>query len=277
VIQLDHDTYTFVPEGARRYWPFVVSAHGAYTPAPWNAHLLLWWGLLRALLRVQPTESRENWRTMPREALATLMHKEGAGIEHPSRAFVATLLRENESILDVGCGAGVGYEALAAAGLAPAYVGIDSSEPSIEIALERYPAGDFRIGSAVALTSQFGTDSFDVVLVRHVLEHLPDFELAMDQAISVARRLAIFVFYLTPRALPFGVRKLDPGHGRRVLYTYVYSRPTIDRYLRQRGLCWRWYDNLGSSRAGWFANERNSALVVSKEPSDVASGNVPWA
>lgn len=84
-----------------------------------------------------------------------------------------------------------------------------------------------------------------MVNVRHVLDHLPDFEPAMEQAISVSRRLAVFVFFLTPRTLPFGVRKLDPGFNRPAFYTYIYSRPAINHFLTQAGMHWRWYDNLG--------------------------------
>lgn len=115
------------------------------------------------------------------------------------------------------------------------------------------------------LVSEFGRNRFDVVLVRHVLEHLPDFEPAMNEAISVSRRLALFVFFLTPRSLPLGVRKVDLRFNWPVFYTYVYSRRAIDRFLIRCGLHWRWYDNLGISRAGWFADEVNSALVVSRD------------
>jgi SAM-dependent methyltransferase len=160
----------------------------------------------------------------------------------------------------------VGFEALQETDLASRYVGVDSSEPSIEVAREQYPGGDFRIGNATAIAAQFGEASFDVVLVRHVLEHLPDFEPAMEQAVAVSRRLALFVFYLTPRALPFGVRKLNPGHNKAGLYTYIYSRPAIERFLAGAGLHGLWYDHLGASRAGWFAGEMNSALVVSRQP-----------
>src|SRR5688500_751516 len=103
----------FVPRGASKFWPFKVGTSGAYCAPPWNAHLLLWRGLLQALLRIQPAEPRENWRHLPRETLATLLHNQGLGKEHPSRAFVASLIREGDNILDVGCGAGVGYEVLA--------------------------------------------------------------------------------------------------------------------------------------------------------------------
>src|SRR5262249_13074833 len=196
---------------------------------------------LEALLGLQSTRQRAFWRTWSRDALATLMHTGGAGIEHPSRHFVASLIRPGERVLDVGCGAGVNYEVLSAAGLAAGYVGVDSSEPSIEVARELYPSGDFRVGEAEALERQFGAESFEVVVVRHVLEHLPDFERAMFEAITVSRRLAVFGFALTPRSLPFGVRKLNPRIAS-PFFAYIYSRPAIDRYLDRRGLHRRWHD-----------------------------------
>lgn len=82
---------------------------------------------------IQSNEPRENWKTLHRDQLATQMHEGGAGIEHPSRTFVASLIRKGESVLDVGCGAGAGYEALASLGLESHYMGIDSSEKSLKL------------------------------------------------------------------------------------------------------------------------------------------------
>jgi SAM-dependent methyltransferase len=257
--------HDFVPRGAHRWWPFRISADGAYCVPPRYARVFLWQGTAEALLGAQPIAQRQLWHHLPRERLITLMHTEGAGAEHPSRVFVASLVREDESVLDVGCGAGAGYEALAAAGRARRYVGVDSSAPSIAAARELYPAGDFRVADATALTPTWSERSVDVVLVRHVLEHLPDFEAPMAQAITVSRRLAIFVFFLTPRRLPFGVRKIDPGFNR-PFYTYIYSRPAIERFLAGVGATWRWHDDVGVSRAGWLAHEHNSVLIVSLPP-----------
>lgn len=267
---MTRDRMTFVPKGATGFWPFVVGTSQACSSPPWNAQLLLCCSILEAVLHLQPAETREHWRDLHRGLLAGLMHKQGAGTEHPSRKFVASLLRKGESVLDVGCGAGVGYEALAIEGLESRYVGIDSSEPSIEIAREFYPDGDFRVGNATSLVAELGSRSFDVVLMRHVLEHLPDFETAMNEAICASRRLAAFVFFLTPRALPFGVRKVDLRFNWPLFYNYAYSRRAINRFLAHAGLHWRWFDNLGVSRAGWFAGETNSALIVSREKSQLA-------
>lgn len=252
---------TFVPEGANPRWPFRVGTRAAFRRPPWNARLLLAWGLAEARLGLQPRELRESWRHLPREYLASFLHGPGVGIDHPSRAFVASRVRPGESVLDVGCGPGVTYEVLRAHGRAAGYVGVDSSAPMLDVARERYPAGDFRAGSALTLKAQFGRASFDIVVVRHVLEHLPDFEPAMTQAIAVARRLALFVFFLTPRRLPLGVSKLNVRLNP-AFYTYVYSHDAVGRFLEVRGLRHRWTTALGTSRSGWLAGEVDTALEV---------------
>ena len=85
------------------------------------------------------------------------------------------------------------------------------------------------------------------------------------QAIAVSRRLALFVFFLTPRRLPLGVRKtnvrLNP-----LFYTYVYSRSAIESFLAREDVQWRWTAPVGVSRAGWLAGEVNTVLEVSRSP-----------
>lgn len=258
---------TFVPAGARRGWPFVVGRYLDGRPPPRSARLLLAWGVVEAMLRLQPKRQRALWRTWPKSALASLMHGPIAGPEHPSRHFVTSLIGTNETVLDVACGAGASYETLHVAGKASRYVGVDSSEPTIEVARELYPSGTFHVGEAEALVRQFGPESFDVVIVRHVLEHLPDFEPAMSEAIAVSRRVVFFVFHLAPRSLPFGVRKVNPRISR-PFFTNIYSRPAIERDLDRQRLHRRWHDRLGVSRAAWLVGELNSVLLVSRNPID---------
>jgi hypothetical protein len=84
----------------------------------------------------------------------------------------------------------------------------------------------------------------------------------MEQAIAVSRRLAVFVFFLTPRALPFGARKVNLRFGA-AEFLYVYSRPAIEAVPTGLGVPFRWHRGIGASRAGWFAGEVNTVLVVS--------------
>ena len=257
----------FIPATASRRWPFVVGGPGAARRRAWNGRLLLSWGTFEALAGIQSRDHRETWRFRSRESLATFLRGPGVGVDHPSRVFATTRVHPGETVLDVGCGAGVQYEAFAAAGLTAGYVGVDSSEPSIDIARELHPRGEFRVGNAHALVRDFGERSFDVVHVRHLLEHLPDFEDAMIEALGVARRLALFVFFLTPRDLPFGVRKINARLNPEI-YTYVYSQRAIEAVLARRGLPWQWTLGVGTSRAGWLAGEVNSILEVRCETSD---------
>jgi SAM-dependent methyltransferase len=222
-------------------------------------------GFAEALLRRYPRAQQEHWKAFPSERLKALMRTQGAGPEHPSRQLVTTFIQDGESVLDVGCGTGVDYEVLTKVRPTIRYVGLDSSSASIEVARKLYPTGHFLTGSALDLRAQFETRSFDIVLLRHVLEHLSDFALAMEHALTLARRLAIFVFFLSPRSLPLGIPKMNPRIDP-PFYTYVYSRAAIERFLASRGVEFRWYDGVGESRSGFLAAETNTILVVEATP-----------
>jgi SAM-dependent methyltransferase len=267
-------TKGFVPHGARARWPFVVGTRGAYRPPAWSAHLFLWWGVLEAVLGLQSAKTNEYWKALPSDYLETFMHAGEVGIGHPSRLFAAQLVGERESVLDVGCGPGANYEVLDSLGRASTYVGVDASERAIEVARARYPRGDFRVVDGAHVTDVLGRESWDVVIVRHLLEHLPDFEPVMSEALEASRRLAVFVFFLTPRDLPLGIRKVNLRYGA-PQFLYVYSRSAVDRLLAERGLDFSWHHGVGTSRAGWFAGEVNSVLVVRTSDGSGATERVP--
>jgi SAM-dependent methyltransferase len=255
---------SFVPAGASRTLPFVIGTERAFRAPPWYARALLWLGLVEGFLRLRRrADATRHWKRMAEDEMSTFMREPATGAAHPSRRFVAELVGEGESVLDVGCGPALNYEVLAALGKASAYVGIDASESALAVARELYPAADFRPGDATRLTAQFAPRSFDVVMVRHVLEHLPAFEAAMAEAIAVSRRMAVFTFFLTPRRLPLRIPKVNLRYGRPP-FLNVYAREAIDRFLAARDVEFTWHHGIGPSRAGWFADEVNSVLVVSR-------------
>ena len=86
-------------------------------------------------------------------------------------------------VLDCGCGAG--RFARMAADRGASVAGIDASEELIEIAAERTPDGDFRVGDIEALP--WAEDSFDVVTGFSAFQFADDKVRALSEARRVSR------------------------------------------------------------------------------------------
>jgi SAM-dependent methyltransferase len=93
------------------------------------------------------------------------------------------------SVLDCGCGAG--RFARLAADLGASVSGIDAAEELIEIAAERTPDGDFRVGDVEALP--WPSDSFDVVTGFSSFQFADDKVRAFAEARRVSRRTVAVV------------------------------------------------------------------------------------
>lgn len=86
-----------------------------------------------------------------------------------------------DAVVDVGCGGGRAVGELTARGANA--IGIDSNPAMIEAAIERWPAGEFRIGDATALPLPDGSvTGYRADKVLHALT-------APEQAVAEARRV----------------------------------------------------------------------------------------
>ncbi len=87
------------------------------------------------------------------------------------------------SLLDVGCGTGQSrqmYEQHT-----KEYVGVDLSARAIATARARFPLADWHV--ADARTLPFQGETFDVVAFSSVLHHIPDFPVAVREAVRVLK------------------------------------------------------------------------------------------
>jgi SAM-dependent methyltransferase len=107
--------------------------------------------------------------------------------ENSRRLFEAVLdltgVGDDTRLLDVGCGSGLACEI--AAERRAQVSGLDSSPGLIEIARERVPQGDFRVGDMVSLPWE--DDAFDAVTFINSFFFAADREAALREAGRVAR------------------------------------------------------------------------------------------
>lgn len=153
------------------------------------------------------------------------MRGHGDSVGVPSRNWLLTVIRDGESLLDVGCGPAVEYENLKIHGRDIDYKGIDYSQSMVDASRELYPEGNFQLGDAMHLDEP--DSSYDTVLLRHVLEHTPGYHTPIREAYRVARRRVVIVKW---RPLYAGVDQIeDKGDFG---YCSDYNRADFELFIK---------------------------------------------
>lgn len=148
--------------------------------------------------------------------------------QYARMAFIEALTRDGvRSVLDVGCGHGLGSKEIMDRGIS--YVGLDPLEDNLRQARLDNPAGDFRLGFMQELP--FPDRSFDAVIDVGCWEILPtveDMRLGLNEALRVARRRVYSLnaaarpvnmverYMMVPMEMGLSIRRLsyDPVKGK---------------------------------------------------------------
>ena len=141
--------------------------------------------------------SEENWwltHFPTHEGRARFMRSFGEGVGIPSRDFLLDIVGDGESFLDVGCGPGIDFENLVRKHHRKLrYRGYDLSPGFVDTCRALFPEGDFRVGDALALPEP--DESWDTVLLRHIVEHTAGYEAPILEAMRVARKRVVIVLW----------------------------------------------------------------------------------
>jgi SAM-dependent methyltransferase len=114
-----------------------------------------------------------------------------AGVEEQQRHTYETAiehlnLRDGQRVLDIGCGTGAFLRLVAERGAVP--YGLDASEALIEIARERVPEADLRVGEMEQLP--YDDDTFDLVTGFNAFFFAADLVAALRESGRVAKPAA---------------------------------------------------------------------------------------
>jgi SAM-dependent methyltransferase len=149
----------------------------------------------------------EHWHQWDRGRIERIVADERRrSLPASARRRLAEVLADlGEHLLDIGCGPGALWPHLEPYRPRVRWAGVDATAGMLQVAHRLFPA--VPVYQADAGRLPFPDQRFDVVLLRHVLEHLPPplLEAALAQAMRVARRAVVIDFYVPPAA--YGPRR----------------------------------------------------------------------
>ena len=117
---------------------------------------------------------------------------EGVGNKSRSHFRKWLLSNEIETLLDVGCGRAVELEGYQLFNIPVKYTGLDFSRVMIDHCREYFPASIFLHGT---LDMFEVVNKYDVVLCRHVLEHVGDYRALIKQAVRFSSDYVVFILF----------------------------------------------------------------------------------
>lgn len=151
-----------------------------------------------------------------------------------------------KSIADFGCGPCIEYHALTSEGYDFKYLGIDSCTHLKEVNESK---GISFLSAPVEKTG-LKKNSYELSYSRHVLEHLPSFEDALNEMIRVASKYVVHIFFMKP-----GEEYVESYWENDNLFHNTYAVSDIENFLKgnDKVESYEWID----------INEKENALFIS--------------
>jgi ubiquinone/menaquinone biosynthesis C-methylase UbiE len=183
----------------------------------------------------------DNHDTFTEEQVANLMRNVGVGTDNFGRRRLVQLVAATEwpddhevSILDLACGNCVNFEVFEE--LYPmnfSYLGVDRGSRFLKNAEERYEGYvNFGVQESFVEELPMADNSHDVVILRHVLEHLPEgYEVAIREAWRVAARDLYVVLFEPLTDKPDNIVRHGPDEHGACYYWNTYNKSDFMKFV----------------------------------------------
>jgi len=176
---------------------------------------------------------------------ANFLRNHRTGIDNFGRQRLGYIVDfyDNPKVLDIACGTAVNWECWRDMGIQCQYTGFDLTQQFVDIAEEQYGDEVTMVqGYAQELSQKFEPESFDIVIMRHFLEHIynGEYQQVIHDALDLTKKELIIVFFLHPHN---GVDDMIEerssnveGHPEVTHFWNTYSWPKLQEFFAELGV-----------------------------------------
>ena len=147
-----------------------------------------------------------------------------ANLDKRLRVILDALSSGHERVLDAGCGAGEYVAALNARGVDT--VGLEFSSEKVGQWRALHP-GDDRVIEGDIGAMPYPNNSFDLVIMNEVIEHVPNEKRALAEVARVLRSRGRLLILAPNRRYPFETHGVDTRAGRRISPSRTLGLPWL--------------------------------------------------
>jgi len=180
----------------------------------------------------------DNHDFMKPDHVARFLRNHYTGTDNFGRMALGEIIRRYEypTVLDAACGTCVNWESFKLRGVKCNYIGLDRTEKLLAHA--KYLYGDeitLKEGYVQSMPMKDG--EVDVVIMRHILEHLDSYEDAIREGLRVASQELIVVFFVDPSGSNEDViKESEPDENGCTYYWNTYSWSKFVSFISSLGV-----------------------------------------
>lgn len=181
---------------------------------------------------------------MTPEEIAGFLRGTATGYKNNGRRYLVSeikdmLLKAPPTVLDAAGGTAINWETFKDMNYPVRYTLMDRTTKMTEFAADKY-GNEINIVDGHVQKMPLKDATFDVVILRHIMEHLPpgDMEKAISEALRVARHSVLISFFLPPDDRPEHDIRENPSNNGRDGCTHFwnhYSHRRLMEYLTSFG------------------------------------------